>query len=219
MRASAEQFVVASGLEEDGVITGNFYDKYGSRNPVVRVLMKGFSDALEDLVTTTGAQAIHEVGCGEGHWTLKWAARGIKATGSDFSKQVIALAEKNAASHKVTAAFRSANIYDLTAPTDAAELVVCSEVLEHLEEPERALAVLEKLASPWLIVTVPREPIWSAMNMARGKYWSSLGNTPGHIQRWSSQSFVELVSRSFDIVSVRRPVPWTLVLCRRKSPA
>jgi SAM-dependent methyltransferase len=219
MRATREQFLVASGIEEDGVLAGNLYDKYGSRNPIVRVLMEGFARALEGLVERTQARSIHEVGCGEGHWTLTWADRGIKARGSDFSTQVIELAERNAENQGVPATFRVANVYDLEAPADAAELVVCSEVLEHLEDPQRALQVLASLASPWLIVSVPREPIWSVMNMARGKYWSSLGNTPGHIQRWSSRAFVQLLSRSFDVIEVRRPLPWTLVLCRNRPVA
>jgi trans-aconitate methyltransferase len=216
MRESREQFMVASGMEEDGVLAGNLYDKYGSRNPIVRWLMRGFADSLEALVDETGARAIHEVGCGEGHWTLTWAARHISARGSDFSSQVIELARSNAARQRVDAAFKVANVYDLRRPADAAELVVCCEVLEHLEEPERALAVLHELATPWLIASVPREPVWSAMNMARGKYWSSLGNTPGHIQRWNTREFVNLLARTFDIVSVRRPLPWTMVLCRRR---
>src|SRR5690606_17786231 len=106
------------------------------------------------------------------------------------------------------------SIYDLEPARDAAELVVCCEVLEHLDRPEEALRVLTGLASPWLILSVPREPLWSALNVARGKYWSSLGNTPGHVQRWSSRRFVGLLARHVEVVEVRRPLPWTMVLCR-----
>lgn len=217
MRATRQEFLVASGLEEDGILAGNFYDKYGSRNPIVKFLMSGFAHGLESLVAQSGAQNIHEVGCGEGHWSLTWAARGLKVRGSDFSSQVIDLAERNAQAQKVTASFRVASIYDLTPPVDAAELVVCCEVLEHLEEPQRAVKVLESIASPWLVASVPREPIWSFMNMARGKYWSDMGNTPGHIQRWSSSAFLELLKPSFEIVKVVQPVPWTMALCRRRG--
>jgi hypothetical protein len=50
--------------------------------------------------------------------------------------------------------------------------------------------------------------------MARGKYLLQGGNTPGHIQHWSSRGFVELVSRHFEVVKVRKPLPWTMLLCR-----
>ena len=209
-----EPLQIASGLREHDVLAGNLYDKYGSRNPLVRVLMRGFEKDLDDLVVATNSKNIHEVGCGEGRWTIEWATRGFDVRGSDFSEHVLTLARANCERAGAAARFRAASIYDLEAATDAADLVVCCEVLEHLDEPERAVDVLASLASPWLIASVPREPIWSLMNMARGKYWSAWGNTPGHVQKWSTESFKRLLSRRFEVVSVRRPVPWTMVLCR-----
>ena len=50
---------------------------------------------------------------------------------------------------------------------DSAELIVCCEVMEHLGDPEAALETLASLASPWAIVSVPREPLWRALNLAR----------------------------------------------------
>ncbi|HZJ28201.1 MAG TPA: methyltransferase type 11, partial [Acidimicrobiia bacterium] len=58
---------------------------------------------------------------------------------------------------------------------------------------------------------VPREPLWRVANMARGKYWRDLGNTPGHIQHWGRRSFAARVACHFDIVSVASPPPWTMV--------
>ena len=209
--------MVAAGVEEDGVLAGNHYDKYGSRNPIVRRLMAGFENALDELVREAAARTVHEIGCGEGHWTIKWAGEGMNARGSDFSQQIIATAKDNAVRTGSQAQFRVASIYDLQRPADAAELVVCCEVLEHLEDPERALGVLSRLASPWLLASVPREPIWSAMNMARGKYLGALGNTPGHIQRWSTASFVRFLAARFEIITVRKPLPWTMVLARARA--
>lgn len=219
MQRVTEPLLIASGLREQDVLAGNLFDKYGSRNPIVRFLMRGFETSLAELVALTNSRNIHEVGCGEGRWTLEWAARGFDARGSDFSEHVLDLARANSARVGASVHFRAASIYDLEAPLDAADLVVCCEVLEHLEQPERAVDVLARLASPWLIASVPREPIWSVMNMARGKYWSSLGNTPGHIQRWSSRAFTSLLARRFEIVAVRRPLPWTMVLCRVRETA
>ena len=134
-----DSFTIAGGIVEEGVLAGNVYDKYGSRNPIVRMLMKGFEEALEGLVTRAQPRSIHEVGCGEGRWIIDWATRGIEARGSDFSSQIIALAERNAERHGANARFRAASIYDLEPSLDAAELVVCCEVLEHLDEPRTQL--------------------------------------------------------------------------------
>jgi len=61
---------------------------------------------------------------------------------------------------------------------------------------------------------VPREPIWRILNIARGKYIGDLGNTPGHVNHWSRRGFIDLLSRRFDVVEVRSPLPWTMALCR-----
>jgi hypothetical protein len=41
-----------------------------------------------------------------------------------------------------------------------------------------------------------------------------LGNTPGHVNQWSWRAFVELVARHGEVVDVRSPFPWTMVLVR-----
>jgi 2-polyprenyl-3-methyl-5-hydroxy-6-metoxy-1,4-benzoquinol methylase len=208
---------ISAGLTENGVVVGNTYDKYGSRNPIVRWLMLRFESALAELVDRVKPTSIHEVGCGEGYWTLKWAKQGIAARGSDFSSAVIDLARANATKHELpTEIFKICSIYDLDPALDSANLVVCCEVLEHLERPEGGLSALQAIASPYLIISVPREPLWSGMNLVRAKYWRKCGNTPGHIQRWSQSQFLSLVSRYFDVDELRAPIPWTMLLCRRR---
>jgi hypothetical protein len=43
-----------------------------------------------------------------------------------------------------------------------------------------------------------------------------LGNTPGHRQHWSRRGFVDFLRRRVEVVAVRRPLPWTMVLCRSR---
>jgi 2-polyprenyl-3-methyl-5-hydroxy-6-metoxy-1,4-benzoquinol methylase len=113
--------------------------------------------------------------------------------------------------------FESKSIYDLDATQDESDLVVCCEVLEHLENPEAGLEALQRITQQHLIVSVPMEPLWCMLNMARGKYLSQWGNTPGHIQHWSKHGFTELVSKYFDIVEISNPLPWTMLLCRPRK--
>ncbi len=207
---------ISKGELEQGIVVGNTYDKYGSKNPLVRLLMYGFESMLQQLVLKANVNEIHEIGCGEGYWVLKWLEEGKNARGSDFSSKIIELARLNAADREVAANFKVANIYDLSPEMDAAELVVCCEVLEHLEQPERALDVLSQLAKPYLLTSVPREPLWSIGNMLRGKYLGDFGNTPGHVQRWSKRAFLSFIGHYFEIVEIQSPIPWTMVLCRAK---
>ena len=95
--------------------------------------------------------------------------------------------------------------------------MVCCEVLEHLEDPEAGLQALQRVARNHLIISVPREPLWCALNMARGKYLTQWGNTPGHIQHWSKEKFIALVSNYFEVIESKSPLPWTMLLCRPRQ--
>lgn len=207
---------LARGVTEDGVVVGNTTDKYQSSNPLVQRLMNGFTHALEALTKQAAPTDIHEVGCGEGYWSIRFAQKGYPVRGSDFSRQVVALAEQNSAAAGLSIAFSARSIYDLSPPADAANLIICCEVFEHLEHPERALEVLSMIATPYLLVSVPREPVWRILNIARGKYWGELGNTPGHLQHWSKRSFLRFLSQRFDVIATRSPLPWTMALCHSR---
>lgn len=205
---------VAGGISESGIIVGNTYDKYNSANLLVRKMMKGFEKSLDDLVQKVQPSAIHEVGCGEGFLVLKWNQEKIAARGTDFSSQVIGIARENARKSGFSEdIFQVKSIYDLS-KEDKADLVVCCEVLEHLEHPEAGLQILQSVVERYLILSVPHEPLWCILNMVRGKYLKYLGNTPGHIQRWSRNSIVHLVSRYFQVLEVKTPLPWIMLLCQ-----
>lgn len=193
---------------------GNVYDKYGTSNPVARRLMAEFTRELDELVGVTGATEAHEVGCGEGELSIRLARRGLRVRATDAFGQVLEEARRRASAAGVEIAFEATPVEELGPEGHAAELVLCCEVLEHLEDPERALEVLARLARPWLIASVPREPLWRALNLARLSYVSELGNTPGHLNHWSKRGFVRFLRRRFEVVEVRSPLPWTMVLCR-----
>ena len=193
---------------------GNVYDKYSTLHPIERRLVGGFLAELDELVERTGAREAHEVGCGEGELALRLAAWGLRVRGSDAFAEVIGEARRRAAAAGAEVDYEVKPVEELQPERDAAELVLCCEVLEHLEDPDGALDVLAALGRPWLIVSVPREPLWRALNLSRLKYVRDLGNTPGHLSHWSRGGFLRFLERRLEVVEVRRPLPWTMVLCR-----
>lgn len=208
---------ISGGKTENGIVFGNTYDKYGSRNPIVQRMMAGFEKSLTQFVTYASPKSIHEIGCGEGHWVTGWNAKGYNARGCDFSHQVIDIAKENAAKLNLFKNnFKVRSIYDLDSKEDCADLIVCCEVLEHLEDPIAGLSALQSVTDNYIILSVPREPLWRVLNFSRGKYLSNWGNTPGHLQHWSKKEFVDLLQRYFKIISVESPLPWTMVLCQKK---
>lgn len=199
---------------EDNVVAGNVYDKYGTRNPIAAAMMRGFLSSFRTLVRETHAREAHEVGCGEGHLAASLAALVDRVRASDFSQQIIERAKAQPGAERIDFAVKS--VYDLDPDVDHADLIVCCEVLEHLEDPDRALAVLSQLARPHLIVSVPREPLWRGLNLARLKYVRRLGNTPGHVNHWSRRGFIRFLERHVDVEHVSTPLPWTMVRCRAR---
>jgi 2-polyprenyl-3-methyl-5-hydroxy-6-metoxy-1,4-benzoquinol methylase len=194
------------------VPTGNTYDKYGSTNPVVRRLMRGFHADLDELWAIAQPESVLDVGCGEGVLTSEWAERldGGRIVGIDLDDPKLRQ-EWDRRSHP-NLEFRAEEATSLTFGDDEFDLATAIEVLEHVPEPEATLAEMARVARRHLLVSVPREPLWRMLNMARGAYLRDLGNTPGHVNHWSKVSFHSLLTRYGRVREVRTPFPWTMLL-------
>lgn len=200
--------------DADGVVTGNTYDKYGSTNPVVRRLMARFEGTLDELFGKAAPRSILDVGCGEGVLVHEWAGRcgGGRVVGIDLDDSSLhAEWEKRRAPNLEYRVMKAENLPFADGEFDLASAI---EVLEHVPDPEHTVAEMARVASGHMLVSVPREPLWRMLNMARGAYVRSLGNTPGHVNHWSKRAFVKLLSRHGEVVEARSPFPWTMLLVR-----
>jgi 2-polyprenyl-3-methyl-5-hydroxy-6-metoxy-1,4-benzoquinol methylase len=196
------------------VPTGNTFDKYGSTNPVVRRLMAGFHNSLDELWTIAAPDSLLDVGCGEGVLTVEWAERlgDRRVVGIDLDDPK--LAAEWAERQRPNLEFRTADATALSFGDDEFDMATAIEVLEHVPEPEATLAEMARVARRRLLVSVPREPLWRGLNVARGAYLGQLGNTPGHVNHWSKRSFAALLARYGAVEQVRSPFPWTMLLVR-----
>jgi SAM-dependent methyltransferase len=203
-----------SGAAVTEVPTGNTFDKYGSKNPVVKRLMAGFHGTLDELWERAAPSSVLDVGCGEGVLTVEWAARlgDGRVVGIDLDDPK--LRAEWAKRTRPNLEFRAEEATRLSFGDDEFDLAAAIEVLEHVPEPEATLAEMARVARRHLLVSVPREPLWRGLNMARGAYWRELGNTPGHVNHWSKRDFVSLLSRYGAVEEARSPFPWTMLLVR-----
>ncbi len=204
----------SGGLTAEPVITGNTYDKYGSTNPVVRRLMGGFERTLEQLFATAAPGSVLDVGCGEGVLTAQWADRtGVeRIVGIDLEDPKLQAEWEER--RRPNLEYRVMSAENLPFADGEFELATAIEVLEHVPDPEHTVAEMARVASGHLLVSVPREPLWRALNVARGAYVGELGNTPGHLNHWSKRAFVALLARHGEVVEARSPFPWTMLLVR-----
>jgi ubiquinone/menaquinone biosynthesis C-methylase UbiE len=194
--------------------SGNYYDKFNSQNPVTRWIMRGFKNCFLELYALTQTQTILEMGCGEGHMLdLMMQRKGIVLHGLDVDIPVLIDATTRCPQAHLT----MTDAHYLAYPSKVFDLVVACEVLEHVRQPEKVLIEAARVSSRYAIFSVPREPLWRVLNVVRGRYLPDLGNTPGHIQHWSTNKFIELVSQHFNVLQVRQPLPWTMLLAEVKS--
>jgi 2-polyprenyl-3-methyl-5-hydroxy-6-metoxy-1,4-benzoquinol methylase len=207
-------------VSEDGIVTGNTFDKYGSTNPLVRRLMSGFERTLDELFEHAQPSSLLDVGCGEGVLVQRWARRlgEGRVVGIDLEEESIQAgwAERQAPNleYRVMEAGRADRVENLPFAANEFDLATAIEVLEHVPDPAHTVSEMARCAERHLLVSVPREPLWRMLNMARGAYIPELGNTPGHLNHWSRRSFVRLLSRHGEVVEVRSPFPWTMLLVR-----
>lgn len=203
-------------LIDNGAIAGNICNKFESKNIIIQKLTGLFLKTIKEILTPIAKEisSITEVGCGEGCLSAQinsWGYKNIKAC--DVSRLVIEKA-KNLHNEKPIH-FYVKSIYDLNA-CDTADLLICSEVLEHLENPDKALEILSMYSGKYCLLTVPQEPGWRISNMIRGKYLKQLGNTPGHLNHWSAKTFQSIAQKHFKILSLKTSFPWIILLGIRR---
>jgi 2-polyprenyl-3-methyl-5-hydroxy-6-metoxy-1,4-benzoquinol methylase len=201
-------------VDREGTVTGNTYDKYGSTNPLVKRLMARFHSTLNELFARAGPRSLLDVGCGEGVLTHEWALKlgDRRVVGIDLDDPLLhAQWEGRRAPNLEYRVMKAESLPFAEGEFDCATAI---EVLEHVPDPAHTVAEMARVATRHLLVSVPREPLWRGLNVARGAYLRDLGNTPGHVNHWSKRSFAELLSRHGMVVEARSPFPWTMLLVR-----
>jgi trans-aconitate methyltransferase len=189
--------------------------KYESGNPVLRALIGRFQRRVTARLAGLDFRTVLDAGCGEGYLSRVLLDRfpGIVLSGFDLSPEAVAAAARRCPE----GTFRAGGVEDLGGFPGSFDLVVCSEVLEHLADPDPALRILAARARGHVLLTVPWEPWFRLANLARGKYLPTLGNHPEHLQAWSARAFVRRVEPHFETVHVETCFPWTIYLGRPRA--
>ena len=196
-------------VDDRPVVTGNTYDKYASTNPIEQKMMAGFLRSLDEMLDGLAPTRILEVGVGEGEITERLRARFPTAEIVGRRPARRRHWRPSGAERDVAAMFADATA--LPFADDTFDLVLAIEVLEHVPQPERALAEIARVGRGPLIASVPFEPIWRIGNMARRRYLRDFGNTPGHVNHWTRWGFKRFVGSTFAVTDTRSPLPWTMV--------
>jgi len=197
------------------VIVGNVFDKYRSRNPIVKFLMNGFTKCFLNLISPLTFNNIIEIGSGEGDIinlikNLKKKEFNIYA--SDISIDIL----RDNIPREKNLFLIVFDINNIPLKQNTFDLIICSEILEHLKEVDNPLQEINRISKKYILFSVPREPVWRFLNIARLRYLKNFGNTPGHLLHWSKKQFINLIKNRFKIIKIYSPLPWTMILCEKR---
>jgi 2-polyprenyl-3-methyl-5-hydroxy-6-metoxy-1,4-benzoquinol methylase len=199
--------------------TGNRHkNKYQNTNFLHQLVLGRFLDYIAKELKPNENDRVLDFGCGEALFWKQMSDRGVNMsnlTGVDLRVDALREASRDFPQHRFVA-------QDILTWNDADrfDLVIASQVLEHLPEPENFLAKLVKLTSDQgrLVLTVPWEPFFMLSNLARGRDILRFGNHPEHVNLWSKTGFARLVGEHAQIAKVVTVFPFIAILAAPLEP-
>lgn len=185
--------------------------KHTSKNPLQRLLINNFYSSLTSLAKSLNPTTILDAGCGEGFTMDRLTKLGVgkKIEGVEYSKGAITLGKKLFPN----LIFKEGSAYALPYKDNSFDLVVCTEVLEHLDQPAKVLSEVLRTSKKYVLISVPNEPFFMLSNFIRGKNLFRLGDDPGHANHWTVFSFQKFIKKNgIKIKEMLFPFPWIIVL-------
>ena len=188
--------------------------KHTNTNPMQRFLINNFYSSLLSIVRQINPESILDVGAGEGFTLnkLKENNLGKKIEGIEYTKEAIDLGKKMFPEINI----KQGTIYDLPYKNNSFDLIISTEVLEHLDDPAEAVKEIIRVSKKYLLLTVPNEPFFTIQRIARDKNILHFGAHPEHIQHWTPGAFKKFLMRNkLKVKAVKLPFAWTMVLAEK----
>jgi len=179
-------------------------DYYARSHLVVRLIEGRRLQLIERLVDARPRERILEVGCGGGHVLRRFA--GSQLTGVDVSGVMLEKADHNLAG--TGARLLKGELAELALDAESFDAIICTEVLEHVANPEAVLAEMARLLHPAgrIVATCPNDRLINgAKGLVRRSGLSRLpwlsrmdwGGDAFHLHVWSIAEMRRLLGRTF----------------------
>lgn len=152
-------------------------------------------ELMPGLVISPGMQ-VADVGCGGGQYSNFCATHGADVTFLDIQAQKVKALQsrlEGVAKGEVKGFVSDCNPVPL--PDNYADLVICTEVLEHVESPDQLMSEVCRIAKPGaqLLLSVPDS---RSENLVRDLVHPVYFQEPNHIRIFDREAFVALVERA-----------------------
>jgi len=190
------------------------WQKYNNPNLLQQKLLGRFLDTVDRLVAQSSARSVADVGCAEGY-VLERLQRHPQMVCAGADVDLAAL--QRGRQEDPRPRLQQMSVYNIAYPSQSFEMVLCLEVLEHLNDPARALAELKRVSRRYVLLSVPHEPFFQMANLLRGKNLSRLGNDPEHVNHWSQRGFAQFLRESgLTLLALEAPFPWLVALAEHE---
>lgn len=198
--------------------------KYVSKNKLKQKMIFNFNKMLVNIISkeviarTNGNSTVKvaDVGCGEGFITnlIYENIKGIELIGIEYTKEALEIARKNNPYIEYT----QGDIYNLE--ITGVNIALCTEVLEHLEYPYKAIKNLLNILDDngVLIISVPNEPWFCLGNLLALKNITRLGNPIDHINHWTYGKFKKMIKENCnngEKADFYKSFPWSIAVIKK----
>jgi SAM-dependent methyltransferase len=187
------------------------YQKFQTGNPVVRRLIDRFYAHIGETVAPLRSESVLDAGCGEGETIARLAELlPAQVAAVDLSPAAVEFTARRFPAVEVACE----SVLELPFDDGAFELVLCLEVLEHLDDPLAAIAELGRVSSRDVVISVPHEPWFRLGSLLRGKHLRDFGNHPEHVNHWNRADLRALLETEFELTRISGSFPWLIGSCR-----
>lgn len=181
-------------------------DDYYARSPLpIRLIERRRLEIIRAFAGDTRGLSLAEIGSGGGHVLRMF--RDAKLTAIDVSNVFLDTARKNLAGYDAT--FIKGEVDKLDLPDASFDRIICTEVLEHTQDPEVILRTLARLLKPYgvAVITVPNDPLILKLKdvVRRTPVGWALGDRVKwggdefHLHQWTPPEFESVLSRHFRV--------------------
>jgi 2-polyprenyl-3-methyl-5-hydroxy-6-metoxy-1,4-benzoquinol methylase len=204
----------------DRLATEHSIDDYYERSMwPIRFIERRRLEIIRSMIGVSRGLDIAEVGSGGGHVLRMFPD--ARLTAIDVSSVFLETAKKNLRGYD--ARFVKGELAHLALPAASFDRVICTEVLEHTEDPRAVLAEIRRLVRPGgvAVITVPNDPLILRLKdvvrrtpagwlLGKRVNW---GGDEFHLHVWTPAQFEALLTPHFDVVE-RAAAPFDRVPIR-----